>query len=73
MLRYCQAMAYTAAQQLDLVEEAIAAILAGTVSEYSDGRNRFVKHSLTDLYKIRAELKSETALDDTPGYKVVEL
>lgn len=66
-------MSVTAAQQLSDVEDAIQAILQGQTAEYYDGRNRFVKLSLPELYAIRAQLKSEIDASDNGCFKVIEL
>lgn len=66
-------MAETYAQQLTRVQEAIAAIEAGTVASYSVGNQSFTKHDLNTLYAREELLLRKLARSGDNGRRVAHV
>lgn len=66
-------MAETFEQQLDRVQEAIAAIEAGTVGSYTIGNQSFTKHNLETLYAREERLQRKIHRDQDRGRRVAHV
>jgi len=66
-------MAETYAQQLTRVQEAIAAIEAGTVASYTVGNQSFTKHDLRTLYDREERLLRKIARAGDSGTRVAHV
>jgi len=66
-------MPETYIQQLTRVQEAIAAIEAGTVASYTVGNQSFTKHDLRTLYDREERLLRKLARSDDSGRRVVHV